>query len=110
MPMSDSSAVISTTSSRWRKPSAVGPIRLQVTARCAPSGGPGAHDLEEGLVGAEVLLALVAGQLQRDHRHRQAHGLGHAAGIVLDQLGGAGGADDHRLRLEALIGILAGGP
>ena len=68
-----------------------------------------AHDLEERLVRAEVLLALIAGQVQRDDRHGQAHHLGHAAGIVLDQLGGAGRAHDHRLRAEPLIGGVAGG-
>ena len=31
------------------------------------------------------------------------------AGIVLDQRAGAGGADDHRLRLEAVIGVLRRG-
>ncbi len=79
--------------------------------RLSPLGGAGevADQLEEGLGGAEALLALVGGQLERDDRHRQAHALGEPARIVLDQFGGAGGADDHRLRLEALVGLAAGG-
>ncbi len=72
-----------------------------------PGQRPGemADDLEEGLVSAEVLLALVGGQVQRDHRAGQAERLGQAAGVVLDQLGGAGRTDDHRLGAEALIGV-----
>ena len=69
----------------------------------------GADDAVEGLVGPEVLLALIAGQFESYDRHRQAHRLGQPAGIVLDQLGGAGRADDERLRLEPVVGILAGG-
>ena len=68
-----------------------------------------ADDLQEGLGGAEALLALVGGQFQRDHRDRQAEGLGEAGGVVLDQLGGAGGADDDRLGAEAVVGVAAGG-
>jgi hypothetical protein len=67
-----------------------------------------ADELVEGLVCAEVLLALVGRKFQRHDRHGDAHGLGQAAGIVLDQLGRAGGADDQRLRLEAVIGVLTG--
>ena len=77
--------------------------------RLLDRGRERAGDLVEGLVGAVILLALIARQLQRDHRHRQAHLFGHAAGIVLDELGGAGRADDHRLGLEPVIGRLAGG-
>ena len=66
-------------------------------------------DLEEGLVRAEVLLPLVGRKFQRDDRHGKTHGLGQTARIVLDQLGRAGGADDDRFGLEAVVGVLAGG-
>ncbi len=81
-------------------------------------GGPGGtlhrlrqplDDPKERLVCAEVFLALVAGQFQRDHRHRQVQRLGQPAGIVLDQLGGAACADDQRAGAEPLVGLLAGG-
>ena len=72
-------------------------------------GGEVAHQLVEGLRRAPELLLLIGGQLQREDRDRQVEGLGEAAGIVLDQLGGAGGADDHRLGLEALVGVARGG-
>ena len=77
--------------------------------RARGRAGEVAHELEEGLGGAEALLALVGRQFERDDRNRQAHALGEPARIVLDQFGGAGGADDHRLRLEALVGLAAGG-
>ena len=64
-------------------------------------------DLQKRLISAKVFLALIAGQLQRDHRHRQTHGFSQTGGIVLDQLGRARGSDDQRLRLEAVIGLLA---
>ena len=83
-----------------------------VAARLRGAVGPdrqAADDLQEGLGGAEALLALVGGQFQRDHRDRQAEGFGEAGGVVLDQLGGAGGADDDRLGAEALVGVAAGG-
>ena len=47
--------------------------------------GEGPHDLEKGLIRAEVFLALVAGQFQRDHGDRQAHGFSQAAGVVLNE-------------------------
>jgi hypothetical protein len=99
-------------SSRCRKPRPVGPRRLAVICGGAfdRSGGEVADDLEEGLVGAEVLLAGVGGQFQRDDRDREAHRLGQPAGVVLDQFGRAGGADDDRFRLEAVVGVLAGAP
>lgn len=62
----------------------------------------------EGFRGAPVLLLLVGGQFERDHRHGQAERGGKPARIVLDQLGGAGGPDDHRLGPEALVGRPAG--
>ena len=65
-------------------------------------------ELVEGLVGAEVLLPLVAGKFQRHDRHGQAHGLGEAARIVLDQFRRAGGADDHGLWAEALVSLARG--
>ena len=71
--------------------------------------GQGAHELIEGLGRAPVLLPLVGRQLERHHRDRQAERPRQAAGIVLDQLGGAGRADQHRLRLEALVGLARGG-
>jgi hypothetical protein len=114
-------ARISLTSSRWRKPSAVGPRMLQRgrmafgagrARRCRGRGvraGERAHDAVEGFGGAPVLLALVGRQLERDHRHRQVQGRGEAGRIVLDQLGRARRADQQRLRLEALAGLARGG-
>ncbi len=93
------------------KAKAGGPDQVAADMRCSFGRlGQCADDLKEGLIRAEVFLALIAGQFQRDDRARQTHGFGHAAGIVLDQLGGARGTDDHRLRLEPVIGSLAGGP
>ncbi len=65
------------------------------------------HDLEEGLVRPEILLPLIAREVERDDRDRQVERRRHAARIVLDQLRRAGGADDDRLRPEALIGVAA---
>ena len=76
--------------------------------RALAGGGEVAGDLEEGLIRAEVFLALVGGQFQRDHRDGEAHGFGQPAGIVLDELCGAGGADDQGLWPEPLIGVAAG--
>ena len=67
--------------------------------------GEGADQLVEGLGRAPVLLLLVGRQLQRHDRDRQVQRLGEPARVVLDQLGGAGGAHQHRLRLEALVGL-----
>ena len=66
--------------------------------------GQGADQAVEGLGGAPVLLLLIGRQLQWDHRDRQGERLGKPARIILNQLGRAGGADDHRLRLEARVG------
>ena len=63
------------------------------------------HQLIECLGRAPVFLALVGRQFERDDRHRQAERARQAAGIVLDQFRGAGGADQHRLRLEPLIRV-----
>ncbi len=121
MPSLASSAVISVTSSRWRKPSAVGPSRLQrgraPAARCGALGarrrrrrsGQRAHQLIERLGRAPVLLALIGRQIDGHHRNRQIERARQTAGIVLDQRAGAGRADDHRLRLEPVIGVLRRG-
>ena len=84
-----------------------------VAGRAAAGDGAALHDLgqvadqlAEGLGRAPVFLLLVAGQLERDDRDRQADGGGHAGGIVLDQFGGAGGPHDHRLGLEPGVGVL----
>ena len=69
----------------------------------------GADQLIEGLGRAPVLLLLVGRQLQRHDRDRQAQRLGEAARVVLDQLGGAGGSHQHRLRLEAVVGVAGRG-
>jgi hypothetical protein len=68
-----------------------------------------ANDLVEGLGRAPVLFLLVRGQLQGHHRDRQREGLRETTGVVLDELGGAGRADDHRLRLESLVGLAGRG-
>ena len=49
---------------------------------------------------AKVFFPLIAGQFQRDHRDRETQSLGQTAGVVLNQFGGAGRADDDRLRVE----------
>ncbi len=100
---------ISATSSRWRKPSAVGPRRLQAgraprlafpLRRCKP-----AREAIEGFRGAPVLLLPIGGEFERYDRDRQSERAGEAAGIVLKQFGGAGGGDDNRLGLESLVGL-----
>jgi hypothetical protein len=68
-----------------------------------------AAQLVEGLARAPVFLALVRGQLQGHHGNGQLQGLGQAARIVLDQLGRAGGPDNHGLGLEARVGVDDGG-
>ena len=65
------------------------------------------HELIEGLGGAPVFLALVGRQVERDHRHVQP--AREALGIVLDQLAGAGGADQQHLGTEPLDGLARGG-
>ena len=59
--------------------------------------GEGADEGVERLRRAPVLLALVARQLEVDHRDRQAQRLGEARGVVLDQFGGARRADQQRV-------------
>ena len=66
----------------------------------------GAHEAIEGLRRAPVFLFLIGGQFQRHHGNRQGERGGEAARIVLNEFGGAGGADNHGLGLEALIGFL----
>ena len=70
--------------------------------------GQGAHEAIEGLGCAPVFLFLIGGQFQRHHGNRQGERGGEAARIVLNEFGGAGGADDHGLGLEAVIGFLGG--
>ena len=76
-------------------------------ARHGPCQMP--DDLQEGLVRAEVFLALIRRQVQRDDRDRQPQRLGQPAGIVLDQLCRARGAHDDGFRLEPVIGVLRRG-
>ena len=71
--------------------------------------GKGAHQTVEGLRGAPVFLLLIGRQFERHDGNRQRERGREPAGIVLDELGRAGGADDHRLRLKAPIGLRAGG-
>jgi hypothetical protein len=70
--------------------------------------GQRAHHLVKGFRRAPVLFALVRRQLQRDHRNRQVQRLAQTTRVVLDQLGGARGADHHGLRLEAVERIARG--
>ena len=70
--------------------------------------GEFADQLVEGLRRAPIFLALIARQFERHDRDREPHRLGETRGIVLDQLGGAGRADQHRLRLEAFERIARG--
>ncbi len=67
-----------------------------------------AHEAIEGLGRAPVFLALVGGEFERDHRAVEAERTGETARIVLDEFGGAGRADDHRLRLESRGGVTHG--
>ena len=78
-------------------------------ARCGRRRAQVPYQLVESFGGAPVFLALVAGQFERDDRHRQVQRLGQAARVVLDQLGGAGRTHQHRRRLEALERIERGG-
>ena len=66
------------------------------------------NDLQQRLISAEVLSPLVARQLQRNHGDRQTHPRGKAPGVVLDELGGAGGTDHDGLGPEAFVGVAAG--
>ena len=74
----------------------------------ALGAGKRAHEAIEGLRRAPVFLFLVGGQVQRHHGNRQGERGGEAARIVLNEFCRAGGADDHGLGLEALIGFLGG--
>jgi hypothetical protein len=70
--------------------------------------GESADQLVEGFGGAPVFFFLVGRQVHRDDWDRQVQRAGEAAGIVLDQFGGAGRADQQGLRLETLIGFAGG--
>lgn len=98
-----------------RRPQNVAAGRFAELARGAGASGWGhvrageaAHQLVEGLGRAPVLLALIGGQFERDHRDRQSERASEARRIVLDQFPGAGGADEHGGRPEALIGVERG--
>ena len=54
---------------------------------------------------APVLFFLIGRQLKRDDGDGQIQRGGETAGVILDKLGRAGCADDHRLRRKALIGV-----
>ena len=73
---------------------ACGPAAVQ---RCARGGGGGqaAGEVIKGFGRAKIFFALVGGQLQGHHRHRQVQRQGQATGVVLDQLGGARGPHQH---------------
>ena len=64
-----------------------------------------AAQLVKGLARAPVFFALIRGQLQGHHGNGQLQGLGQAARVVLDQLGGAGRAHQHGRRIEARHGL-----
>ena len=81
--------------------------RLAAFARQRLPGREPADQLIEGLGRAPILLALVGGQVERDHRHVQAPG--ETLGIVLDQLAGAGGADQQHFGAEPLDRLARGG-
>ena len=108
-PRRPSNETISSTSSRWRNPSAVGPRILQraCSLGIAPHGEC-PDQLVEGFGRSPVLLFLVRGQFDRHHRYRQSQRPREAAGIVLDKFRGAGGADQQRLGLETLVGLARG--
>ena len=67
-----------------------------------------ADQLIERFGGAPVLLLLVRRKFERDDRDRQVESLRETPRIVLDQLGRAGRADQHRLRLEPRVRIARG--
>ena len=71
--------------------------------------GHGADELVEGFRRPPILLALIGRQFQRHDGDRQSKRSGQAARIILDQFSGAGGADEHRLRLESVEGFLRRG-
>ena len=103
--------VVTVAKAQGRGPEQVAPRPAAGQRRALHAGGAGngAHHLVEGFGGAPVLLALVGGQFQRHHRHRQLQRLREPAGIVLDQLGGAGRAHQHGLGRKALVGLAGGG-
>ena len=91
------------------KPKRGGPKDVATNLRRARHWlGQGLAYLIKSLVSAKVFLALIAGQFQRDNRHRQPHAGGQAAGIILDQLGCARGRNQQRLGAVALVGGAAG--
>lgn len=59
----------------------------------------------EGLRRAPILFLAVSGQLQRNDGNGQIHRPGEAARIVLEELGGARGADDDGFRREAVVSL-----
>ena len=87
----------------------LGTHRTHGTGRGDAVGEQRSCELVEGLCSAPVFLLRVRGQFQRHHRHRQAEGLAEVAGLVLQQFGRARLADQHRLRLVALVGFGDGG-
>jgi hypothetical protein len=70
--------------------------------------GHGPHDLIERLGGAPVFLFLVGRKLEGHHWYRQAERARESARVVLNQFGGARGADQHGRRLEPFIGLAHG--
>ena len=63
-----------------------------------------ADQRQKRLIRAKVFLAGIAGQVERDHRARQAKRPGQTTGIVVNQFGGAGRADNHRFWFETVMG------
>ena len=70
--------------------------------------GQRAHDLQERLIRAEIFFALIAGQIERNDRDRQADGFGEAPRIILNKFRRTRCANNHRFGLEAGIGIAGG--
>ena len=87
------------------RPPAIRPLRSGRAGRRRARPGHRPHQLIKGLGRAPVLLALIGWQLEGDDRDRQLQRPREPARVVLDQLCRARRPDQHRLGLEAIIGL-----
>ena len=75
---------------------------------CVGLLGEGADELVEGLGRAPILLLLIGRHFECHDRDAEPHGAGEAARVILDQLGGAGRADQQGVGTEPLDGVAGG--
>ena len=64
-----------------------------------------AQQLVKGLGCAPVFFALISGQFKCNNRDGQLQRLRQTTRVVLNQLGGAGGAHQHGVRFETCVGM-----